>query len=55
MQVHLDLAGIGFSLIGPEQEVLYASMSGVRLHATNSKVRRTLELQVQTIQVSLSP
>jgi hypothetical protein len=50
-QLHLDLAGIGLSLTLPEEEVLYASMAGVRLHATNSKVRQTLELQINNIQV----
>lgn len=39
------------SVVLDHQEMLYARMSGVQLRHTASKVRRTLELAVASLQV----
>ena len=42
---------MGVSLVAPDQEVAYARVAGIRARATSSAVRRTLELQLRSIQV----
>ena len=42
---------MGLSLVAPDQEVVYARVAGIRARATSSAVRRTLELQLRSIQV----
>jgi len=46
-QVRLEVAGIGVSVVGPTQELLYAAVTGVRARGTASSGRLTLELAVQ--------
>lgn len=46
------LAGVGFSLLMPEQEVAYARMTDIRVRATSNKVRRTLEWCCKSLQVT---
>lgn len=41
------MAGVGVSVVGPTQELLYASVSGVRVRGTASSGRLTLELALQ--------
>ena len=54
VQVHADIAGIGFSLNTPEAEVLYMLLDDIRVRATSSKVSRTLETCIRNIQASCS-
>ena len=54
IQVRLELAGIGVSLVATSQEVLYARASGIDLRATSSKIRHTLEAAVRSLQVTLT-
>jgi len=46
-QVRLEVAGIGVSVVGPTQELLYAAVTGVRARGTASSGRLILELAVQ--------
>ena len=52
LQVHAKLAGIGLSIATPEAEVLYMLLDGIRVRATSSKVSRTVEACIRSIQVS---
>lgn len=49
-QLHVELAGAALSVVAPEQELLYARLSGVRVRATGSQARHTLELAVRHMQ-----
>ena len=54
LQVEANLAGIGISVTTPEAEVLYVLLDGIRARATSSKVSRTGEACIRTIQASPS-
>ncbi len=54
LQVEANLAGIGISVTTPEAEVLYVLLDGIRARATSSKVSRTGEACIRTIQASSS-
>ncbi len=51
LQVHAELAGVGLSIATPEAEVLYMLLDGIRVRATSSKVSRTVEACIRSIQV----
>ena len=51
VQVRVELAGVGVSVVGPAQELLYVSVSGIRARATASSGRLTLEAAVSSLQV----
>ena len=50
--MRLDLAGVGLSVVTGARERLYARVSGIRLRATGSQARRTLELALHSVQAS---
>ena len=50
LQVHADLAGVGLSIVTPDTEVLYVLLDGIRIRATSSKVSRTVEGCIRSIQ-----
>ena len=52
LQLHAELAGVGLSIATPETEVLYMLLDGIRVRATSSKVSRTVEACIRSIQVS---
>ena len=52
-QVRLELAGVGLSVVTGARERLYSRVSGIRLRATGSQARRTLELALHSVQVNL--
>lgn len=45
--MRLEAAGVGVSVVGPTQELLYASVTGILARGTVSSGRLTLELAVQ--------
>lgn len=48
--MRLDLAGVGLSVVTGARERLYGRVSGIRLRATGSQARRTLELALHSVQ-----
>lgn len=46
-QVRIEAAGLGLSVVGPRQEVLYGRITGIRLRATASTARLTFEAALQ--------
>ena len=54
VQVRLDLAGVGLSVVTGGREQLYGRVTGIRLRAAASQARRTLELALHSVQVSYS-
>ena len=53
-QVRLDLAGLGLSVVTGSQEILYTRAGGIKLRATVSKARHTLELAIAKVQACSS-
>ena len=51
LEVQAQLAGIGLSLVGRREELLYGRISGVQVRAVTGIARQTLELAVQHVQV----
>lgn len=46
-QVRVVVAGVGLSVVGPDRELMYASVAGIRLRATASSGRFTFEAALQ--------
>lgn len=53
IEVQVSLGGVGLSLVGDQQEVLYGRISGIQVRAVTGVARQTLELAVQQLQVCL--
>ena len=51
LQVRLDLAGIGLSLVATQSEILYVRLSDLDLRATGTSVHYTVEMCVRAVQV----
>lgn len=54
LEVQVTLGGVGLSLVGQQQEVLYGRVSGIQVRAVTGVARQTLELAVQQVQVTLT-
>lgn len=52
LEVQINMAGLGLSLVGPGQEVLYGRVSGIQARAVTGVARQTVELAVQQLQVT---
>jgi hypothetical protein len=51
LELFLDLAGVGLSVVGTTEELLYATMSGIRLLAAQSRLEQTLHVAASRLQV----
>ena len=51
LNIQVQLAGLGVSLVGHHQELLYGRVTGIQAKAVTGVARQTLELAVQQLQV----
>lgn len=51
LEVKVQIGGLGVSLVGQQEELLYGRITGIQLRAVTGIARQTLELAVQQVQV----
>ena len=51
LEVQVRLGGVGLSLVGQGEELLYGRITGIQVRAVTGVARQTLELAVQQVQV----
>lgn len=47
----MQLGGLGVSLVGQDEELLYGRITGIKIRAVTGVARQTLELAIQQVQV----
>ncbi len=50
VQVRVELAGVGLSVVTGGREQLYARVAGIRMRCAASQARLTLELALRSVQ-----
>jgi len=51
LEIQVQVGGLGVSLVGEGEELLYGRISGIQIRAVTGVARQTLELAVQQVQV----
>jgi hypothetical protein len=51
LELVIDIAGVGLSIVGTTEELLYASLAGVRIVAAQSRLEQTLHAAASRLQV----
>ena len=51
LEVQVQLGGLGVSLVGQDEELLYGRITGIKIRAVTGVARQTLELAIQQVQV----
>ena len=51
LEARVQLGGLGVSLVGQHEELLYGRITGIQVRAVTGIARQTLELAVQQVQV----
>ncbi|KAA6426828.1 MAG: Vacuolar sorting-associated [Trebouxia sp. A1-2] len=51
LEIQVQVGGLGVSVVGDGEELLYGRISGIQLRAVTGVARQTLELAVQQVQV----
>lgn len=51
LEIQVQVGGLGVSVVGDGEELLYGRISGIQLRAVTGVARQTLELAIQQVQV----
>lgn len=54
LEIQVQVGGLGVSVVGEGEELLYGRISGIQVRAVTGVARQTLELAIQQVQVFLS-